>query len=80
MPTTRILAPDHLLLQELARRTGKQQQEIIHEALTTYHREHLLDEINAAFGRLKADAEAWAAEGAERDAWDDTLDDGFRHE
>jgi hypothetical protein len=62
MPTTRILDADHRLLQSLAQQTGKQHQEIIHEALETYHRDRLLDEINAAFGRLKADPVAWQEE------------------
>lgn len=76
MPTTRILEADHQLLQGLAQRTGKQQQEIIHEALEQYHRERMLDEINAAFGRLKADPQAWQQEVEERGAWEDTLADG----
>lgn len=80
MPTTRILDADHQLLQSLAQQTGKQHQEIIHEALETYHRNHLLDEINAAFGRLKADPAAWQEELSERAAWDDTLGDGLRGE
>ena len=52
MATTRILDSDHALLQALAAQTGKQQQEIIHEALASYHRERLLDEINAAIGDM----------------------------
>ena len=78
MPTARILDTDRQLLQSLARQTGKQQQEIIHEALETYHREHLLDSINAAFGRLKADPVAWREELSEREAWDVTVGDGRR--
>ncbi len=72
MATTRILDSDHALLQALAAQTGKQQQEIIHEALASYHRERLLDEINAAFAQLRADPVAWREEQAERMAWDAT--------
>ncbi|WP_309673134.1 hypothetical protein [Gemmatimonas sp.] len=76
MATTRILDSDHALLQTLAAQTGKQQQEIIHEALESYHRERLLDEINAAFAQLKADPVAWREEQAERMAWDATAHSG----
>jgi hypothetical protein len=48
MAQTRILDSDHALLQELAASTGKPHQEIIHEALKAFHRDRMLDEINAA--------------------------------
>jgi hypothetical protein len=80
MPTARILESDRQLLQGLARETGKQQQQIIHEALAQYHREHLLDEINAAFEKLRADPEAWGQEMEEREAWDDAAADGFKND
>ena len=76
MPTTRILEADHLLLQRLAKQHGKQQQEIIHEALDRYHRDELLDQINAAFANLSADPAAWHAEQQERAAWDAARFDG----
>jgi predicted transcriptional regulator len=72
MPTTRISESDHKALQTLARQTGKQQQEIIHDALDTYQREKLLDEINAGFERLRSRAADWNAELEERRLWDNT--------
>lgn len=48
-------------------RTGKQHQEIIHEALATFHHGWMLDDINAAFAHLKRDDGAWREERA---AWD----------
>ncbi|MDP9179015.1 MAG: toxin-antitoxin system protein [Gemmatimonadota bacterium] len=77
MPTTRISESDHKALQELARRTGKQQQEIIHEALDTYQREKLLDEINAGFERLRSRPGEWKAEMDERGMWENTVADGL---
>ncbi|HEY5087780.1 MAG TPA: hypothetical protein VII66_10525 [Gemmatimonadaceae bacterium] len=77
MATTRILDADHKLLRELSEQTGKQQQEIVHDALDMYRRDQLLEEINTAFGRLKADPKAWADELSERRAWDDTVADGM---
>ena len=76
MATTRILDSDHALLLQLAQQTGKQHQEIIHEALESFHRERLLDDINAAFAQLKRDGTAWQEEQLERTAWDRTSTDG----
>ncbi|MCU0618868.1 MAG: hypothetical protein MUF40_03050 [Gemmatimonadaceae bacterium] len=80
MATTRIYDADHARLRELAARTGKQQQEIIHEALEAYDRNVLLDAINAGFHALKQDESAWRAERAERAAWDGTGLDGVTRE
>jgi hypothetical protein len=80
MATTRIFDTDHALLLELAAQTGKQHQEIIHEALATFQRERLLDDINAAFARLKRDDAGWREERAERTAWDGTSADGVTSE
>lgn len=77
MPTTRIRESDHELLQGLAEKTGKQHQQIIHEALDAYQRQRLLDEINVAYGRLKANPEDWEEELDERRAWDNALGDGI---
>jgi len=77
MPTTRISETDHKALQELALQTGKQQQEIIHEALDTYRREKLLDEINAGFERLRSRPADWKAEMEERHLWENTVADGL---
>lgn len=70
MATTRIFDTDHTLLQELAVQTGKQHQEIIHEALEAFHRDRMLDDINSAFARVKRDDRAWREEQAERTVWD----------
>lgn len=75
MATMRILDADHQLVQVLAKRTGKQQQEIIHEALDAYQREGLLDEINARFARLRSNAAEWDLEKHERELWEITLTD-----
>ena len=80
MASTRISDADHALLQELAAQTGKQHQEIIHEALEIFHRERLLDDINAAFAQLKRDDSAWGEERAERTAWDGTAADSITRE
>ena len=77
VPTTRIQESDHQLLQGLAEKTGKQHQEIIHEALDFYQRQTLLDEINTAYARLRSSPEEWKEELGERRAWDNALTDGM---
>ena len=77
VPTTRISESDHRVLQQLAEQTGKAHHEIIHEALTTYQRESLLDGINAGFARLRANPAEWTAAEEERQLWDNTLRDGI---
>ncbi|MEX1187426.1 MAG: hypothetical protein WEA80_12620 [Gemmatimonadaceae bacterium] len=77
MPTTRIRESDHQLLQGLAEKTGKQHQEIIHEALDAYERQRMLDEINAAYARLKANPKEWQHELDERRTWDSAVGDGI---
>ena len=76
MATARILDSDHALLQELAASTGKQQQEILHEALANFVRDRMLEDLNAAFARLKMDDVEWAAEQVERAAWDGASAEG----
>ncbi len=66
MPATRISSKDHRVLKNLAARTGKRHHEIIHEALDNYQRDELLDAINSAFERLRANKMSWAEEIAER--------------
>lgn len=75
MPMARISDADRALLQGLAKETGKQQQQILHEALDRYHREHQLAQINAAFAKLRDDPEAWAQELEERALWEATVGD-----
>ena len=80
MAQTRIFDGDHALLQALAATTGKQHQEIIHDALEAYNRDRMLDEINAAFASVKRDESVWREEQAERTAWDGTALDGVTSE
>jgi hypothetical protein len=77
MPTTRISDTDHRVLQDLAIRTGKQHQEIIHEALDSYQRERLLDEINEGYARLRADKASWAELKRERRLLEEAGADGL---
>lgn len=77
MATQARISPEtHKKLVRIAAETGKTQQEVIEAAVATYEREMFLQQVNEGFARLRADAEAWREEEAEREAWDGTLGDG----
>ncbi|MGH2961304.1 MAG: toxin-antitoxin system protein [Solirubrobacterales bacterium] len=61
----------------LSKRRGTSAAEFLDELVTRAEEDELLDEMNAAYGRLRADPDAWEAERAERGAWDATLLDGL---
>ena len=77
MPQTRISERSHRTLKQLAAETGYTFEQVVDEALARYQRERLLDAINAGYAALRSDPRAWAAEQAERAAWDATLMDGL---
>jgi predicted DNA-binding protein len=80
MPTVRIQEEDHTTLRLLAEQTGRQQQEVLHEALDAYSRDYFFQSMNAAYERLKADPIAWQEELAERAELEGTLDDDLGDE
>ncbi len=75
--TIRVSMHTHDLLQELARQSGKSIQSVLEQALEQYRRQQLLEETNAAYAALQANAEAWAELERERMDWDQTLADGL---
>lgn len=77
MATARIQAEDHRLLVAIAKRRGLQHQQVLHEALELYDRHTFLEELNASFAELRADAAEWNHELAERAFWDSPLRDGL---
>ena len=76
MAQTHITDESSQLLAQLAAETGQPAEQVIADALAAYQRGRLLDAVNAGYAALRADPEAWAAEGAERARWDATLADG----
>ncbi|MGH7971402.1 MAG: toxin-antitoxin system protein [Limisphaerales bacterium] len=55
-------------------------QAVLDEAIGHYQRERFLDEVNAAYARLRTDPKAWKEELAERQIWDRALGDGIEKE
>ncbi len=78
MAITRISESDHRLWQNLANQTGKQPQQIIHEALDKYQRDLLLDSISDGYSRLKADKASWVAVNDERGLLEAAGNDGCK--
>jgi predicted transcriptional regulator len=65
------------MLQELARGTGRTAAEVLERALAEYRDRQFWEAVNKGYAELRANPEAWAAEEAERRAWDGTLMDGL---
>jgi predicted transcriptional regulator len=64
-------------LQELAAQSGRSVTEVLERAVEEYHGRQFWEAVNKGYAELRADPEAWAAEEAERRAWDGTLMDGL---
>ena len=65
---------------DLAEREGKSMQTVLDDAIEHYRRDKFLDEVNAAYARLRADPEAWKEELDERLVVEGTLMDGLENE
>ncbi len=53
---------------------------VLDAAIEYYQRNNFVDEVNAAYARLKADPKAWSEELEERRASDGILMDGIEDE
>ena len=73
--TVRVLPETRAQLRALAAQSGESMQTVLARALEAYRRQQFLEQANQAFARLRQDGESWAAEQAERAAWDATLGD-----
>lgn len=65
------------ILKELSGMLGKPSSAILQDAIRSYHKKILLEELNHAYARLREDEQAWAEVLAERELWDNTLGDGL---
>jgi predicted transcriptional regulator len=71
--TVRINPESHRKLKLLAKESGASMPTVLEQAIETLRRQHFLDQASQAYGKLRHDKKAWAAEQAERKAWDKTL-------
>jgi hypothetical protein len=77
--TIRIRTETRATLRELERATGQGTQELLARAVDQLRRTLVLEETNAAYAALRADAAEWSEVERERDAWEATLRDGLDH-
>ena len=73
--TVRISTQTKKTVKKLAAKTGRKIQAVLDEAVELYRRQSFLEEANAAFANLRADAQAWSEEQEERAMWDTAASD-----
>jgi hypothetical protein len=61
----------------MSKAEGKPMSALLDEAVETLRRQRFLEQVNAAYATLRADARTWDAIESERRAWDATLPDGL---
>jgi len=67
-------------LRELAGQTGESMQSVLERAIEEYRRRLFFEQVNAAYQRLRDDAEAWREELEERAIFEGSLADGLDEE
>lgn len=73
--TVRITPQTYRVLKDLSERSGEPMTTVLKDAVEAYRRQKFLEDLAEDFGVLRSNKEAWAAEQAERSAWDATLTD-----
>jgi hypothetical protein len=76
----RIDAEAHARLVEVARAQHIPLTEALSRAIAAYRREQLIAQMSADYAAMRADPHEWAAEQAERAAWEPTAGDGLEDE
>lgn len=64
-------------LTRLSRQRGVTTADLLAELVERREQDEILERMNAAFARQREDSQTWAAERAEREAWEATLIDGL---
>jgi predicted transcriptional regulator len=75
--TIRVSTRTHEALRALATATGEPIVRLVERAVERMRADEFFAEVDAAYGRLRAEPVAWADEVAERQAWDNALADGL---
>jgi len=71
----RMRTEDHVVLKELAGRTGESMSDILAKALDDYRRKHFLEGLADDFAALRANKSDWTDELEERELWADAVAD-----
>jgi len=75
--TVRINSESHRKLKVLSEELGASVPLVLEQAIEALRRQRFLDKASLAYGELRKDTNAWAAEQAERKVWDQALEDGL---
>ena len=78
--TVRINPESHRKLKSLSEELGASMPTVLEQAIEALRRQRFLEQASQAYGELRKDKKAWAAEQVERKAWDKTLKDGLGKE
>ncbi|MCP5111421.1 MAG: toxin-antitoxin system protein [bacterium] len=78
--TVRISPRSREVLRGLAKRDRESMQAVLEKAVELYRRQSFLEEANRGFAAMRRDADAWKQELAEREIWEQTLQDGLEEE
>ena len=78
--TVRINPESHRKLKALSEELGESMPTVLEQAIESLRRERFLEQAAQAYGALRGNKKAGAAEQAERKAWEVTLKDGLRKE
>ena len=73
--TVKINPQTYAALKETVAETGEPMIDVLAKAVEAYRRRSFLEGLNADFGKLRKDPQAWSDEQAEREQWDVTLAD-----
>ncbi|MCA1595099.1 MAG: toxin-antitoxin system protein [Chloroflexi bacterium] len=68
--TVRVTPTTYRALKDLSAESGDSMQAVMENALDVYQRQQMMERLNAAFARLRADEAAWQEELEERQEWD----------
>ncbi|MDM8564744.1 hypothetical protein QUF74_03740 [Candidatus Halobeggiatoa sp. HSG11] len=68
------------ILHEISQQEKTSIHTILEEAIENYRRQHVLNQTNKAYAKLKQNAQTWEEEIEERRNWENTLTDGLKNE
>ena len=78
--TIRISTSSHEILKEESMASGRSMQAVLEDAIEHYRRQRFVQEVNAAYSRVREDALAWGEIVEERNAWEGSVGDGLDDE
>ncbi len=68
------------LLKELEAQMGISVESILHQAIDTFYRDKIIQDINSYYEELKKDPQMWQEELEERALWETASNDGLEDE